>query len=52
MIFSETALYLYKYCNVGRHDGVYSCELSLLKKLQFGNKLLLLMKKSEFPIKV
>ncbi|CAD8130182.1 unnamed protein product [Paramecium sonneborni] len=45
LIFSETAQYLYKYCNVRRHDGVYSCELSLLKKLQFGNKLLQLMKK-------
>ncbi|CAD8207678.1 unnamed protein product [Paramecium octaurelia] len=52
LIFSETAQYLYKYCNVGRHDGVYSCELSLLKKLQFGNKLLQLMKKAECPIKV
>ncbi|CAD8118277.1 unnamed protein product [Paramecium sonneborni] len=52
LIFSETAQYLYKYCNVGRHDGVYSCELQLLKKLQFGNKLLQLMKKAECPIKL
>jgi hypothetical protein len=51
-MFIETASYLNKHCNIGRYEGVYSCELSLLRKLNFGNKLLQLLVKSECPIKV